>query len=188
MLVTHHVRRTIFKHAHVASGHCRVCPRALRFDGFAWTQKVRCASPSVSNRFRSPSFKRFTTDFDNCDELSMTNIGIRSSSVVQHLARLAGSFRLQPALRSRTTSGSTSNKLQLAACLPGQKTSATSDVSQQSSHSRTNSTCTDWTGWLFARSCKLGNPAFSAVLHVARSACTTPLLAERCSSVDASAV
>ena len=83
------------------------------------------ASCSVSNRCRSSTF----------GELPITTISFRSSSVTQHLVRLASSLRLHPVLRSRTTSGSMSNKLQLAANLLEQKTSATSNVSQLSSPS-----------------------------------------------------
>ena len=64
-----------------------------------------------------------------------------------------GSSRLQAVLRSRATSRSMSKKLELAASLPQQKTSATSDVSQLSSSNRN--------GRLSARSGKLGNLASS---------------------------
>ena len=127
--------RNISKHAHVASVHCRVCLKEHRAvtglldhddtchgslckntvffldcQRYTLTLKVRCASPSVSNHFRFPGFKRFTADSDNCGKLPITTIGFRSSSVVQHLALPAGSFKLHQVLKSRTTSGSMSSK------------------------------------------------------------------------------
>ena len=45
---------------------------------FTLTQKVRCASPSVSNRFKSPGIHRFTADSDNCGKLPLTTTGVRS--------------------------------------------------------------------------------------------------------------
>ena len=115
-------------------------------SGTPLTQKVRHARPSLSNRFSSPGLKLSTADLDNCGKLPITTIGNRSSSVVQHLARPAGSLRLQPVLTSRTTSRSTSNKLQLAASLPRQKPSPTSDIAQLSSPSRIVSPCADCKG------------------------------------------
>ena len=53
----------------------------------AVTQKVRCASPSVSNELRSSDFKRISVDFDNCGKLQITTIDFCSSTVVLHLAR-----------------------------------------------------------------------------------------------------
>ena len=102
----------------------------------------------------------------------------RSSSVVQHFARPTSSLRFQPVLKSRTTSWSMSNKLQLAACLQGQKTSATSDVSQlcptQQSHHLTV--------------CKLDGSVLCEDLHTrqvcifGRSSCSSRRVPPRCSS------
>ena len=67
-------------------------------------------------------FSSFQT-LHRCGKLPIATIGFRSSKIVQHLARPVSSSRLQPVLRSRTTLGSMLNKLQLAACRPGQKAS-----------------------------------------------------------------
>ena len=84
----------------------------------AVTQKVRCASPSVSNGFRSSDFKRFSADFVNCGKLQIKTIDLCSSTVVWHLARPTDSMRHQSVLRSRRISGSIPNKLQLASMCP----------------------------------------------------------------------
>ena len=75
---------------------CSECQR------YTLTQKVRYASPSVSNRLRSSSFspRRFIADFDNCAKLPITTFGLRCSSVVSNSARPTSSLRFQPVLKS----------------------------------------------------------------------------------------
>ena len=185
----------ISKHTCVASGHRRVCQKNATLSSVCLTMTRRAVdgnkNPLLSsqtasgthshrrsvahvllspNRFRSPSFKRFTADFDNCGTLPITTIGFRSSSVAQHLARPAGSLRLQPVLRSSTTSGSMSNELQLAVqdfCHLGR---FTTHLSQ--SHHLTLCQLDGSALWEVLQTLNL-----APFLRVPRVACTSPLAA-----------
>ena len=59
-----------------------------RIGGTPLHRRVSDASPFVSDHAKKPSF---TPDFDNCGKMPNTTIDFRSSSAVQHLARMAGS-------------------------------------------------------------------------------------------------
>ena len=144
------------------------CNNPQLFSDSQWdtvTQKVRFASPPLSKRFRSPEFNRSNADFVNCGKLPITKIGCRTSKRRPTLGS-SSRFVETPAC-SRAENNHREHVEQAATCRKstGQKTCATSDVSQLSRLGRS----------AVRKILKLSNPASSAVIRVPRGACTSPL-------------
>ena len=127
----------------------------------AHTLKVRCASPSVSNHFRIPGFKRLTT-VENCRSQPLAFAPPVSPNT--WLFRQVRSNSIKFSSREQPQGACRANP-------PRQQPSATSDVSQLRSRSRIISPRAHLSGRLSAQSCNLGNPASSAVLRVPRGVC-----------------
>ena len=133
--------------------------------GHSHTKRSDLQSPPLSNHFRSPEFNRSNADFVNCGKLPITKIGCRTSKRRPTLGS-SSRFVETPAC-SRVENNHREHVEQATTCRksPGQKTCATSDVSQLSRLGRS----------AVRKIPKLSNPASSAVIRVPRGACTSPL-------------
>ena len=146
---------------------------------YTLTQKVKCASPSVSNRFRSPGFKRFTADFDNCGTLPITTIGFRSSSVAQHLARprrfveTPASSQVEHNLREHAEQAAACQQVSLSKRLLPPRTFHISPLSVAPSHLVSTGRVGSLGGLANPESCPLSSCSSSCVHFAARRSCST---------------